>query len=309
MYSVRHLILDEADRMLDAEFVSQIQDVLGACTQPGLQKAVFSATLPAAAESSALAIMRAPVRVVVGLKDTPLPHIAQTLTYVADDAGKLPTLLQHLAGAYAPPVLVFVGSQARAQSLAENLVLGGVPRVGCLHAGMSRAAREQAVAGVRQGECWVLVCTEVMARGMDIKGVREVVNYDFPPGVQSYVHRIGRTGRAGREGRAVTYFADEDAPYLKAIANVLLQSGQPVPEWIRKLPKPSKMKRRQMAKVKRAEEVNYAGNVGRKEARRKRDMIEGSKRRVAKDGQHEFSSTGDDEGSDSWAGLREDDDE
>jgi len=68
---------------------------------------------------------------------------------------------------------------------------------------------------MRTGECWVLVCTEVMARGMDFKGVRGVINYDWPQSVQSYVHRIGRTGRAGREGFAVTYWTDEDAPYLK----------------------------------------------------------------------------------------------
>ena len=98
---------------------------------------------------------------------------------------------------------------------------------------MTKKERDDAVSRMRRGESWVMVSTEVMARGMDFKGVREVINYDFPTSVQSYIHRIGtwpavplarktrrylpgRTGRAGRDGKAVTYFTDEDAPYLKS---------------------------------------------------------------------------------------------
>ncbi|KAJ7071397.1 P-loop containing nucleoside triphosphate hydrolase protein [Mycena amicta] len=280
--NVRHLILDEADRMLDPEFLSQIEDVVAACTHSKLQKAVFSATLPANAEKTAMNMLNDPIRVVVGLKDTPLPLIAQSLTYVADDPSKLPSLLTYLAQPYDPPILIFTSSQPRATSLAQELVLNGIPNVDCLHAGMTKKEREDAVGRMRRGESWVMVSTEVMARGMDFKGIREVINYDFPTSVQSYVHRIGRTGRAGREGKAVTYFTDQDAPYLKAIANVLLQSGSTVPEWILKLPKPSKMKRRQMGKVKRDEGVNPARKIGRKDALKKRDMVAGSKRRAAK---------------------------
>ncbi|KAI8983354.1 P-loop containing nucleoside triphosphate hydrolase protein [Trametes punicea] len=283
--NVRHIVLDEADRMLDAEFLEQVQEVIAACTHPDVQKAVFSATLPANAEKVAMSMLRDPIRVVVGLKDTPLPLIAQSLTYVADDQSKLPTLLQYLSQPYNPPLLVFVSSQPRATSLAEELVINGIPNVDCLHAGMTKKEREDAVSRMRRGESWVMVSTEVMARGMDFKGVREVINYDFPQSVQSYVHRIGRTGRAGREGKAITYFTDQDAPFLKTIANVILQSGSTVPEWILKLPKPSKMKRKQMGKIKRAEAVNNARRIGRMDAIKKRDMIAGSKRRKEKERQ------------------------
>ncbi|KAG6857616.1 hypothetical protein H0H87_010184 [Tephrocybe sp. NHM501043] len=280
--NVRHLVLDEADRMLDSEFFPQIEEILASCTHPNVQKAVFSATLPAGAEKIAMEMLQDPIRVVVGLKDTPLPLISQSLTYVADDPSKLPSLLTYLAQPYNPPVLIFTSSQPRATSLAEELVLNNIPNVDCLHAGLSKKEREDAVSRMRRGESWVMVSTEVMARGMDFKGVREVINYDFPTSVQSYVHRIGRTGRAGREGKAVTFFTDEDGPYLKAIANVLLQSGSQVPEWILKLPKPSKMKRRSMGKVKRPEFINSARKIGRSDAIKKRDMIAGSKRRREK---------------------------
>ncbi|KAF9229682.1 P-loop containing nucleoside triphosphate hydrolase protein [Gyrodon lividus] len=280
--NVRHLILDEADRLLDTEFLAQVQELIAACTHPGVQKAVFSATLPAGVEKLAMAMLRNPIRIVVGLKDTPLPLISQSLTYVANDASKLPSLLTYLAQPYNPPLLVFTSTQSRATSLAEELTLNGIPNVDCLHAGMSRKERDDAVGRMRRGESWVMVSTEVMARGMDFKGVREVINYDFPTSVQSYIHRIGRTGRAGREGKAVTYFTDADAPYLKSIANVLLQSGSTVPDWIVKLPKPSKLKKKEMGKVRREETVNAARKIGRSDTIKKRDMIAGSKRRKAK---------------------------
>ena len=115
---------------------------------------------------------------------------------MADDQSKLPTLLQYLSQPYNPPVLIFVSSQPRATSLAEELVIAGVANVDCLHAGMTKKEREDAVSRMRRGESWVMVSTEVMARGMDFKGVREVINYDFPQSVQSYVHRIGRLEQA-----------------------------------------------------------------------------------------------------------------
>ena len=124
-------------------------------------------------------------------RDTPLPSIAQSLTYVADDSSKLPTLLNHLSRPYKPPVLVFASTQPRASSLAEELVINGVPNVDCLHAGMTKKEREDAIGRMRRGESWVMISTEVMARGMDFKGVMEVINYDFPQSVQSYIHRIG----------------------------------------------------------------------------------------------------------------------
>ncbi len=190
-------------------FLPQIQEIVAACTHSNLQKAVFSATLPAGAEKTAMEMLHTLLglswvssmyirfsfnfndKLKLLLRDTPLPLIAQSLTYVADDPSKLPSLLTYLAQPYNPPVLIFTSTQPRATSLAEELVLNSVPNVDCLHAGMSDKEREDAITRMRQGQSWVMVSTEVMARGMDFKGVREVINYDFPTSVQSYIHRIG----------------------------------------------------------------------------------------------------------------------
>ncbi|EEB93277.1 hypothetical protein MPER_08091, partial [Moniliophthora perniciosa FA553] len=205
----------------------------------------------------------------VGLKDTPLPLIAQSLTYVADDPSKVPSLLTYFSQPYNPPVLIFTSTQPRATSLAEELILNGIPNVDCLHAGMTAKEREDAIGRMRRGESWVMVSTEVMARGLDFKGVREVINYDFPTSVQSYIHRIGES----------SFYSDS----CIRRCSVFEVSGSPVPDWILKLPKPSKMKRREMGKIARSELVNPARNIGKKDASKKKEMIAGSKRRKAKE--------------------------
>jgi ATP-dependent RNA helicase DDX52/ROK1 len=100
---------------------------------------------------------------------------------------KIPTLRTYLLQPYNPPVLVSTSSQPRATFLAEELVLNGFPNIDCLRAGMTKKERDDAVNRIRLGESWVMVSTEVMARGMDFRGFREVINYDFPRSVQSHV--------------------------------------------------------------------------------------------------------------------------
>ncbi|QRW00077.1 DEAD/DEAH box helicase [Ceratobasidium sp. AG-Ba] len=279
--NVRCLILDEADRLLEGEFLEQTQEIIQSCSHSSLQKAVFSATLPAGAEAIANEFLESPVRIVVGLKDSATSTVKQKLTFVGSESGKLLTLRQQLASGFQPPLLIFVQSQERATELCEELLYDG-RNVDVLHSGRTKKQRADAAERFQRGECHILVATEVMARGMDFAGVRLVINYDFPQSVQSYIHRIGRTGRAGREGEAVTYFTNADAPYLKMIANVLKASNNPVPEWMLKLPKPSKLKRRALKRkpVERKDVGVVAGRaVGKGDAIRRREMIAASKRR------------------------------
>ncbi|KAF8341248.1 P-loop containing nucleoside triphosphate hydrolase protein [Cantharellus anzutake] len=241
--NVRYLIFDEADRLLEGNFRTQVEEIMRACSHPLLKKALFSATLPEGVEKLARSFLFDPIRVIVGTKDSAPLSIKQSLVYVGNEAGKLATLLQLLANAPPVPLLVFVQSRERAAELHQELVYDEVS-VDSLHADLTPKQREESFQRLREGKTWVMISTEVMARGMDFGGIRAVLNYDFPQSVQSYIHRIGRTGRAGREGDAITYFTLDDAPYLKSIANVISASGWTIPEWISKLPSPSTLKRR-----------------------------------------------------------------
>ncbi|EJU04701.1 P-loop containing nucleoside triphosphate hydrolase protein [Dacryopinax primogenitus] len=279
--NIRHLILDEADRLLEEGFLKQIEAILAACSYPEIQKAVFSATLPAAVEAIANTFLRRPIRVIVGVKDSATDTIHQELLFCGSEIGKLQALRNLVVEGIQPPVLIFVQSIERAQELFHELLYDGL-NVDVVHSERTKAQREDAVRRFRKGEVWVLIATELMARGMDFKGVNLVVNYDFPQTVQSYIHRIGRTGRAGRQGKAVTYFTKEDAPYVKSVANVLKASGQDVPQYMLDLPKPSKLKKRELKRhpIERKDIARAAGaGVGRNLANKKRDMICASKRR------------------------------
>lgn len=118
-----------------------------------------------------------------------------------------------------------------------------------IHADRTQQQRDDVVKAFREGKVWVLICTELIGRGIDFLGVNLVINYDFPPSAISYIHRIGRTGRAGRKGKAITYFTQDDKPKLRSIANILRNSGCKVPEYMLTIKKQSKKVRRQLEKT------------------------------------------------------------
>ncbi|KAI5807008.1 ATP-dependent RNA helicase rok1 [Geopyxis carbonaria] len=240
------LILDEADILLDAQFRPQTLGVLQHL-QPHsrtLQTSLWSATIPSSTEALAAASLSAAplLRLVVGLKDTALPTIPQALLYTASERGKLLALRQLFTTSLRPPILIFVQSVARAQALTSELMydLPTPGRIAVLHADLPDDQRAAAMARFRKGDTWVLITTDLLARGIDFAGVRVVVNYDIPTSVAAYIHRVGRTGRGGREGgEAVTYYTKEDIKYVKGIAQVIAASTTntaaavgSVPKWL-----------------------------------------------------------------------------
>ncbi|KXX83122.1 ATP-dependent RNA helicase rok1 [Madurella mycetomatis] len=246
--TVRSLILDEADVLLDPIFRKQTMGIWRACTHPSVGLTCWSATMASNIEAlitkqldkrSKLTSRRPLIRLVVGLKDTAVPNITHKLIYTATEPGKLLALRQLLHPVSSadsgpplrPPFLVFTQTIERAQALHDELrydipaEAGGSARLAVLHSSLSDAARTRIMARFRAGEIWVLVTTDVLARGVDFAGVNGVVNYDVPTSAAAYVHRAGRTGRAGREGGvAVTFYTKDDIPFVKSVANVIAAS-------------------------------------------------------------------------------------
>ncbi|KAI8929442.1 P-loop containing nucleoside triphosphate hydrolase protein [Entophlyctis helioformis] len=277
--NVRHLVLDEADKLLELGFLEQVDGIFASCTSTSLQKSLFSATIPSGVEQLAKTFMKDPIRIVIGTKNGATETINQKLLFVGQEEGKLIAIRQLIQEGMRPPVLIFVQSIDRAKELFHELVYDGI-NVDVIHSERTQAQRDAIVQNFRRGKIWVLIATELMARGIDFKGVNLVINYDFPQTIQSYVHRIGRTGRAGRQGEAITYFTKEDAPYLKSIVNVMKESGCDVPDWMLELKKPSKnMKKNLRKRPLERDTIKTVSSFDNRQLKRKHDIVEGSKRR------------------------------
>jgi len=237
--AIEWLVLDEADRLFEGGakgFLEQLDAVIAACTNPRLRKALFSATMMQGVESLARTVLRDPVRITIGARNSATSSIQQSLVYVSTEEGKLVALRQMVQKGLDIPVLIFVQSKERAQQLYGELVYDNL-QVDVIHADRTAAQRASSMRRFRAGQCWVLIATDLIARGIDIPGVKTVLNYDFPQSTVSYIHRIGRTGRAGRQGKAVTFFTEADKPLLPAVAKLVHQSGSEVPEWMLQMQK------------------------------------------------------------------------
>ncbi|KAJ1741887.1 RNA-dependent ATPase rok1 [Coemansia sp. RSA 1086] len=274
---VHSLVLDEADTLMEKGFLEQVDEIMAACTSSQLQISLFSATIPSSVEQMAKTIMKDPVRIIVGTQNAATELVDQQLVFVGQEEGKLLELRNMIHRGFKPPCLLFVQSIDRARDLFHELVFEGI-NVEVIHSERTQAQRNRIVQKFRTGELWVLICTELMARGIDFKGVNLVINYDFPQSTQSYIHRIGRTGRAGRPGKAITYFTKEDAPYLKTIVNVMRESGCEVPDWMLKLKNPQKKDKKKLKKTPLDRDtISTVPKYDAKKQKHKQQIIEQSK--------------------------------
>lgn len=246
--TVEMVCLDEADRLFDMGFVEQVDEVFAACSHPSVQRAMFSATMLQGVEELAQSVLRDPVKVAVGVKNAGAATIEQKLVFVGKEEGKLVAMKQLIHDGLRVPALLFVQNKERATELYHELLYDGI-NVGAVHADRTKEQRDEVIRQFRTGAVWVLICTDLMSRGMDFKAVNMVINYDFPQSAVSYIHRIGRTGRGGRAGLAVTFFTEDDMMYLRAIANVMKLSGCDVPAWMLALKKTSVRARKELLKA------------------------------------------------------------
>ena len=228
----RFVIMDECDKLLSLGFTQQIDTILAAATSEHRQIWMFSATTTHEVKSLAGTVLHAPLHLEVGSAQAANRDVSQQLLFCTRKAGRLPTLRQLLtAGSIDVPCLVFVEEKKDAHALFNELVFDGL-LADVITSSRSNSERDRVVENFQAGRIWILICTDVVARGIDFKGVKMVVNWDVPTTVQRYVHRVGRCGRAGQTGRSLTLFTIEDAPLIRTIAPCLESSGCDVPKWI-----------------------------------------------------------------------------
>ncbi|XP_055378561.1 probable ATP-dependent RNA helicase DDX46 [Condylostylus longicornis] len=224
---VTYIVLDEADRMFDMGFEPQVMRIIDNI-RPDRQTVMFSATFPRQMEALARRILKKPIEVIVGGRSVVCKDVEQNIAVLEDDA-KFFKLLE-LLGLYQEhgSIIVFVDKQENADSLLKDLMKASYPCMS-LHGGIDQFDRDSTILDFKSGKVRLLIATSVAARGLDVKDLILVVNYDCPNHYEDYVHRVGRTGRAGNKGFAWTFLTTEQGRYAGDIIRALELSSTPVP--------------------------------------------------------------------------------
>lgn len=216
--TVAILVLDEADKLLDQGFRDELERILDLLPKKR-QNLMFSATFGEDVRQLAIGLLHDPLQIVIK-EETSEPDLITQQVYSVDPNRKGPLLRYLIKTGDWQQVLVFTASQKRADNVVKKLLDNGISAA-TFHGGMSQGGRSTVLAAFKSGQLRVLVATDLAARGIDIKFLPHVVNYELPRSPADYIHRIGRTGRAETAGVAVSLLCPEDMPHFKVIEKLL----------------------------------------------------------------------------------------
>ncbi|MET0371253.1 MAG: DEAD/DEAH box helicase [Sphingobium sp.] len=238
-------VLDEADQMMDMGFIHALKRV-AKMLPAKRQNLFFSATMPKEIEALAAQFLNDPVKVSVAPQATTAERVRQQATFV-NQAEKQALLTMTIRSEPIERALIFTRTKHGADRVVRFLQGAGIEAV-AIHGNKSQGQRTAALQAFRHGQVKLLIATDIAARGIDVSGVSHVINFELPNVAEQYVHRIGRTARAGAEGIAISFVADDERPYLKAIERTTRMKIEiaPLPEnfseAVRNLPKPAPQK-------------------------------------------------------------------
>ena len=236
--SVRYVVLDEADEMLDLGFIEDVERILRMCPS-GRQTSLFSATMPPPIARLAERYMYDPVTIKVTPKQLTVDAIEQAFVEVPAKQ-KTERLVEVLRAEEPEQAIIFCRTKIGTARLDERLRAKGF-RVKALHGDLSQGQRDGVMLAFKEHKLPLLVATDVAARGLDIEHVTHVINYDLPNSTEIYVHRIGRTGRVGRTGRAITFVTPKqraEIPRIEREARTVIGEWEPPEERIEHAPRP-----------------------------------------------------------------------
>ena len=227
--AMRVLIMDEADQMLEDRFREQVHCILEFKFPPATQVALFSATMPPEVTEVAEKFLQNPCRILLPPEEVTLEGIKQYFVALDREDWKFSALMDLYKHLNINQLLIFVNKRARAEWLAARLSENGFT-LECIHGEMDVAERKKRMDDFRKGQVRVLICTDLLARGIDVQQVSMVINYELPLQRENYIHRIGRSGRFGRKGVAINLVVNEEMRSLHDIETYYKTNITPLPE-------------------------------------------------------------------------------